>query len=80
MWGHFIFVSAYPILPFHESGVSLLFREACENVSAIHHFSNSNLETASYLTVLKGYQAVMPGFEYSPFCLQEPIVLQFGTF
>lgn len=28
-----------------------------------------NLETASYLTVLKGYWAAMVGFEYSPFCL-----------
>lgn len=30
---------------------------------------NSNLETPFYLTVLKGFWAVMVVFEYSPFCL-----------
>lgn len=63
------------MLPFHESGVSLLCRQVSENVL----YTNSNFETASYLTVLKGYQAAMPGFEYSPFWLQEPIVLRFGS-
>lgn len=49
-----------------ESGVSVQFREASENVSTVHHFPNSNLETAPFLTMLKGYQAAVSGFEYSP--------------
>lgn len=50
-----------------ESRVRALFKEASETVSAIHHLPDSNLETAAFLTMLKGYQAAMSGYEYSPF-------------
>ncbi len=61
-------VSTCPILPFDWVFHSHLEKHKCSLFPNLS-LPNSNPETASYLTVLKGYRAVMLVCEYSPFCL-----------
>lgn len=85
MCGYTIVVSTYPILPFQkESGMTGFSQRHLKNVKRHARFPNPrrpnlNLETASYLTVLKGYRAVVLVLNTAHSAFQVLLVLQFGA-
>lgn len=83
MCGYSIFVSTAPIFT-KQSGVTELSQRHLKKIKRRAPFPNlslpnSNLEMASYLTVLKSYREVMLVLNTAHSAFQVLLVLQFGA-